>query len=480
MSPLLVQGTLWLSASIGLLASQLLLLMALHGQVRYVLTRDLRWATATAGGILGATLFGEQAAVTALVLPILTIGFLQTGQLRKRIRATLALWPGWAMIAVPLIAFLYYVFVFGDYGDAAQGLRVWDAIKLVTVEWTASIAPALVGGPWIWVGKGDNYLALADPVMPLRIACVIALAVIVAIGIRRTGLNALLAWSMPLLTSGVGILIVGSGRYQVLGLLIAKTFEHAYFTALPAALAVTISLWRVDPSQIRERISSRTRRSRESPARHEETDRREDVPHRAARVVAAIAVAVVALGSITSGITYTMRWSQSPARSYLHSLLFDLKKAGGAAALYDTAVNPAVIPGIVPAHNVSDLLHLAGARPATDVVRGPRPMVVGLDGHFRRAGFFVIARASGQAGPGMHPVGAGSRNLASHTRQIPEWGTVLPATQFLPAAPVNTRIHRGRCRQQGYQPDSRQANGHRDPGRCNRASLSLERCSAGR
>lgn len=391
-SPLLIQGTLWLTASIALLGSQLLLLLALLGHVRYALTRQLRWAVAASGGIFGATLFSEQAATTALILPILSLGFLHAGSLRARVRATVSCWREWTMIAAPLVAFLAYFFAIGNYGSAAKTIGPFDAIKLVSVEWTASIVPALVGGPWVWSGKGDNYLGLADPSVPLRIVCVAVLAVVVAAGVRRTGWSALAAWSMPLLTAGVGILVVGAGRYETLGLLIAKTFEHSYFSALPAALAVTLSLWRTDPDRIRERLAG--------------GNRSDDEPRGRAgrlplllRAGGAILVVAVAAGSITSGITYTQRWAQSPAHEYVTRLLSDVRHADKRSSLYDTAVNQVVIPRIVPAHYVSDVLRLAHAQATTDVVQGPFAVVAREDGRLGRAGFFSVARGSGAVSP---------------------------------------------------------------------------------
>jgi hypothetical protein len=394
-SPLLIQGTLWLTASIALLGSQLFLLLALHGHVRYAMTRDLRWAVAAAGGIFGATLFSEQAAVTALILPILSLGFLHAGSIRQRFRATVSCWREWTMIAAPLIAFLAYFFAIGNYGDAAKGIGAFDAIKLVVVEWTASIAPGLVGGPWVWRGTGDNYLGLANPSLPLRIVCVLVVAAVVAAGVRRTGRLALAAWSMPLLTSCIGILVVGVGRYETLGLLIAKLFEHAYFTALPAAIAVTLSLWRVSPERIRQRLAGGD--ASDEPAAP--LDRRQFMPPGATRLISATLVIVVAAGSVMSGVTYTRRWEQSPARAYVTHLLSDLKHAGKNVALYDTAVNQVVIPGIVPDHYVSDVLKLAHADASTDVVQGSSPVVVGQDGRLRRAAFFRIARAVGARSP---------------------------------------------------------------------------------
>jgi hypothetical protein len=382
MSPLLIQGTLWLTSSVGLLSSQLLLLIALDAHVRYTVRGSLKWAVTTAAGVFGATVCSEQAAVTALILPILSAGFLHAGTARERCRAMLHRWPGWLMIIGPVIGFVAYFFTVGNYSQAVHGLGAYDVVRLVTVEWFASVIPGLLGGPWVWDAVGDNYLSVANPALGLRIGCAVVFAVVVIAGVRRVGRVALAAWSMPLLVSAVGIVVVGLGRFEGLGLLVANLFEHSYYAALPAALAAALAWWRIDPVDIAGRV-------------HHAAPADRPAPQVGRRAPTAALVTVVAAGSIVSGLTYTARWADSPAHAYVTRLTADVRHLGRTAAVYDSPAASTVIPGIEPAHDVSDILGLAGSSTTTDIVVGPRPVMAGPDGGLRPAGFFASAHGVG-------------------------------------------------------------------------------------
>jgi hypothetical protein len=383
-SPFLLQGTLWLSPAIGLLGSQLCALFALHCHVRYALDRRLRSAVGAAAGIFGATLLAEQAAVTALILPILSIAFLHAGSLRQRMRSTLSCWPEWVLIASPIIAFLVYFFAVGDYGKAAHGLSLSDVTSVVGVDWGASMAPGLLGGPWRWYSGGNNYLGLADPALAVRIGCLCAIVALVALGVRRTGWRAVAAWSMPAITSAVGIVIVAAGRFGTLGVAIAKQFEHAFFSAVPAALAVCLALWPSDPEQMQARLHGAPDEARSASVAAPGSRRR------LVRVPAAAAVLALAAGSVISGITYTQIWARNPARSYVQGVEHSLGRTRAKIALYDTAIPSSLLP-LETTNYVSDLLTLTGQQ-ADFGYATTKPKIIDDTGHAVPARFFVHTR----------------------------------------------------------------------------------------
>jgi hypothetical protein len=378
-SPFLIQGTLWLTASIGLLGSQIFLLAALRSHIRYVFSRRFRSALAAAGFVFAAALVSEQAAVTVLIFPMLSLGFLHSGSIRNRVRGLLSCWPEWLLIATPLLAFAAYFFSVGSYSDAAKPLSLQDGVTVVRSEWTETMAPGLIGGPWRWFSTGDNYLGLAAPSRTTQTLCVIAVLLVIAGCYRIRGWPALIAWAMPAVTSGVGILVVATGRFEVLGRLIAEQFEHAFFSAVPAAIAVCVGLCAVDINDVRARAQGE---SRPLPSTTRPRYRRSRA-YRRARPVLAI---VVLTSSVISGVTYTQLWARNPARSYVTTLERSLRDAGRKVALYDTPAPSRIIP-VGSTRYVSDIVGLTDA-PADFGYAAARPKIVDGSGHIVVASFY--------------------------------------------------------------------------------------------
>ena len=385
-SPLLVQSTLWLTSSIGFLGSQLFVLAALHGHVRYALTHQLRWCSFTALALLGATLMSEQSAVIAVVLPLLSMAFLHDGTMRRRRQAVLASWPEWLMIAVPIVSFVLYFFASGKYATGRFTLTLPDALRVVGDEWTASIAPALSGGPFRWYSINDNYLAVSDPAISVRgLAGVIMIGVVV-VSVRRTGARALLAWAMPAVVSALGIVVVAVGRYDTLGLLIARQFEHSAYTAVPATVAVCLAIWPTTAAEIGGRLVGCSPAT--SPEVVRPRARRRSASH--GRLLGVMAVGV-ALASIVSATTYAHRWSQSPSRRYVDNLTASARTTAAPVNLFDTAINPAIVPILEPARYISDLVALTGVHARFDQ-GSPVPQIVAADGRVVPATFLSVAQ----------------------------------------------------------------------------------------
>jgi hypothetical protein len=379
LSPFLVQGTLWLSSSFGLIGSQLCLTGALISHVRYAVSRRIAHAIAVAALLVCATLLSEEAAITSLALPLMSFFFLASGGLFDRMRQVGAAWREWALIAAPMVGYVAYYFSgAAGYGTAAHPLTADDAARVVRVHLTQTIAPGLIGGPWHWFATDGNYLGLSDPSIVIQAICVASLVVLLAVAIHAWGWRPLAAWSIPLLIASVGIVVVAVGRYDAFGVVIAQQFEHGYFVALPAAVALCLSMHRVDIDSVRARLT------------HEAASTELSLPrrHRAHSIVLVSLVVALVVSSVFSGVTYTQIWARSPAHSYVSALSRDVGAAGGSAvSLYDTAV-PAVIIPLEARHYVSDVLGLTGTG-ANFTYDAPQPRIIDPRGQVVAARFFV-------------------------------------------------------------------------------------------
>lgn len=380
LSPLLVQSTLWLTSSINFLISELLVLAALRCHLRYATSGRLRPAALTAAAMLGATLVAEQAAVSALALPVLTFAFLSEGTARDRIRAVGRSWPAWLLIAAPIAVFGAFFVGSGKYSTHSYGFGPSDALTLVGRFWFDTLIPGLFGGPVAWSTAGGNYFAFSAAPVALRFGALVLLGMVVGWTVRRTSGRALFGWFIPFLVSGVGMVFVGAARYELFGVdAVARHFEYAAYAAVPAAVGVALALWPTSPAGIRARLVPGSEAAGEPPA----TGHRHARDHR--RVAAGLVIALGVTSMVSAG-TYAHHWSQSPSRDYVHNLAADIADVGPTGTVFDTYVPNDVMPGIQLHRHVSDLLALMGAHVHLD--NGPsQPQVVNSRGHLVPAQF---------------------------------------------------------------------------------------------
>jgi len=387
-SPLMVQSLIYLTPSVNFVISEIFLLWAFQAHVRYELTRDLRYAAATGLAMLAATLVSEQAAVTALVLPLLSFGYLSKGGVGKRLIALLRSWPEWLVIAAPIGAFVAFFLGSGKYHNGRLHTGLHGIAKSVWNEWTLAIVPGMAGGPLHWFSGPAVYFSLADPALWFRLVAALLLAVAVAVSVRRQGFWALTAWAMPFVVSGLGIAVVAVGRYATFGDLIARQFEHAAYSAMPIAVAVVLAFWADGRDSIAARLAG------DVPAATSPLPRARAARRRSRRrIVPALVVVALLATSVASSIRYAQRWWQSPARRYVDAVQTHLRALGPRVTLFDTYVSPRLMPIIAEHRRMSDLvglMDLKGVRVEFD--GGDDPRIVDERGHVVPATFFVQSK----------------------------------------------------------------------------------------
>ncbi len=429
-SPFGIQTLQWFTASVAFLPSQVFVLLALHAHVRYAFDRRLRWAAGAALCLFAAAAFSEQSAVIALGLPLLSVGFLTDGPLRRRIGFVLRCWPEWTFIAAPIVAFLAYFFGSGRFVERGQtGVGAGTALRVTAVEFRESVLPTMFGGPLHWQGSPGNYLLLVQPAVWLQVAAGGLVTLLFIAGVRRTGWRAVVAWSIPVVVAVVGIVVVAVGRYRGFGMIIARQLEHSGYFAIPLAVAVCLSLWAGPASAIAERVA---RGGTGDPGtRGIETAGR----GRPKRVAAAVAVLTILALSVTSQTTYTRGWAKSPARDYVRTLSRELDRLGPGVAMYDTPVNQTVIPLISPHHHLSDLVRLMG-RSVRFNVPG-RLLVVRSDGSIGPSALLIAARGRQPESKGCAIIVRGAGDWEIPLTTVPhESEYVLRMSYLQPAASV--------------------------------------------
>lgn len=372
-SPLLVPGTLWLASSTNLLPAQVCVLVVYLAHIAHARSGQLRWSLLAGVALLVGVAFWEKTAITSLLLVILTVGWLSNSSGFGRLTGLVRDWRGWLLTLGPLAAFSAYFFS-NHYGTSNADLPAHAAVHLIWLQWSHSLWPAVIGAPWHWLSAGNTYTGVANPQLGTVIAGQCVFVVLVVLGWRRNRWRSLLAWTLPLVAVAGGEVLVGLGRYSTFGDLPGLQFSYAFDLAVPLALAVALALRGPSPVE-----------TPDAPA--------VDPPRRPRLRVAAavVVVSVVVACGVVSAQRWTNRWRESPAQTYVNTVLAGVQQIGPSANLFDTGVSPRVLPILSPNRNLSDLLALTDARVGFD--RGlPQPQVVIDSGRIVPATFVSVAQ----------------------------------------------------------------------------------------
>ena len=400
--PLVLTNSLWLTVALSLLPAQLLVLAALNAHVRYSVTGRLRWAVGAGMCLLGAALFWEKAAVSALLLPILSLGYLHDGTLWRRLAAGLRQWRGWLVTAAPITAFTGY-FVAAGYGGAAQAVSPPDLLDVLWLQWSRVLAPSLLGGPWSWFKDPNGFLAYASASSAVVVAVQVAFAAVVALGVRLVGWKSLVAWSIPALPLVLGTTLVALGRFAFFGQLIATTLRYSADLAVPLFLGVCLAITPTSAAAIRQRLApsgqvAADQSADESAAVSQpaqpaaavdqpspDRSRRPARRRRGRGVLAGAAAVLWLVGALLSVADFDRHWHANPAHRYVDTLTANIAQAGPSLNLYDSTVSQAVLPIFFgPRWHMSDFLPLTGRVPNLDAP-ATEPLLADEKGELRPA-----------------------------------------------------------------------------------------------
>jgi hypothetical protein len=401
--PVMLGGAAWFTSGNSLVLGQVLVLLTIESHLRFEETGRLLHAAATGVLLALSVLTFDQWVIAALVLPLLSVIHLYQGSVRERLRRLLVGWRAWLLILLPLCVVLVGLLRLGDPQGAAP-LSLTDAYHLLRDSWLKSIGPAWVGGPWHWYAGPGTYIGFATPPDWMILLGQLGVLLTVLVGIQRLGPRSLAAWIMPVVCTVVSVLLVGYGRFETYGALLAITPRYLYELGPLIAIGVALALAPVV-------LQTTTHRATTARTATERTAAPPDEPaglDRTQSVTGAAAVVAVLVMSLVSGARFAAPLSRSPVHDYVQNLQTSARAHGSEVNIYDTAVPQAVISSYEPSHRVSDILALAGV-PARFDDPSSEPMVVAADGHLTKAVFVAAHTAApltgGSCGTFVHGVG---------------------------------------------------------------------------
>ncbi|HEY3717744.1 MAG TPA: hypothetical protein VGL39_24720 [Jatrophihabitantaceae bacterium] len=398
-SPLLLPGIAWLTSGLGLVLGQVFALWAVDMHLRNEEAPQLLLALKTGVLLVLMVLAADEWVVIALLLPILSVACVYTGPIRDRLREFLVRWRSWLLTLVPLAGAAVAMLVLGDKAGA-HSLGFGTAYRLIRDEWLRAVAPSLIGGHWRWFTP-QTYLAFFAPNDATVLLGQLAFAVLLIIGFQRTGLRALVGWSIPAVVIVANMLLVGTGRYETYGRLLAITPRYSFVVAAPLAIGIAVSL---------------------APATGTRGIHLPELHRRA--VVVGLVVALTA-SSAYSSLRFSHYWAQNPSKRYVDSMLASARAAGARLNVYDTPLPPNIVSGVEPRHNVSDVLRLGGVKATYEDPRS-EPLVVSADGHLTKSVFIPAS-----VGLGNLKVSCGTYIHGPGVWTIPLSKAVAPASWYL-------------------------------------------------
>jgi hypothetical protein len=309
-----------------------------------------------------AALSADQWIVIALTLPILSAAYVYQGTIRERLRSFVMHWRAWTITLLPLGGVVALALTLGD-SAGAHSLSATTTYRLVRDDWLKSVGPSLVGGHWRWFADQDTYLPFYAPSDAMVLLGQFAFVVLLLVGLQRTGWQALAGWSLPIVTVIANMCLVGTGRFETYGSLLAITPRYSFVVAAPLAIGAALSLCRpVTPADAASGLQRRR------------------------YLIAGALVAAVGLSSMYSDIRFTHYWAKNPSEAYVDALLASGRAAGSDLNIYDTALPPDIVSRVEPHHRVADVLRLGGLKATYEDPRS-EPLVASTDGHLVKAVF---------------------------------------------------------------------------------------------
>lgn len=386
-TPVILPGTLYLSAALNLLPAQVCILIAYLGVVRHAHSGS-NWAALQAGlGLVAAALFWEKTALdSAPVLALLMIGWLTSGAPRARAVAIARDWRAWLLTFGPMIGFGIY-YLAGHYSGSAKGVPLHVLPKLAWQEWARALWPSIIGAPWKWFALPNEFIAIGAPSHLAVVLGQVGFGVLIVVGLRRRGWRSVLVWVPLAVALFVGMTSVAVGRYAFVAAAPTVDYHYLFDLAIPAAVCAAL-LFR----------SPLAEPALELPSPSSQPAGRAGWGHRLQIAGAVIASCALVVSSVVSSARWTRRWHESPARSYVGTLSKAAHAQTTRPAVYDTQLPAGVITPLDPDRNLSDLAAVARV-PLTFEGGSPGLQLVTETGTLVPATFQTAATAVTPANP---------------------------------------------------------------------------------
>jgi hypothetical protein len=334
-NPMTLEVTAWWAVGINLLPMQLTMILALYAHVRYLRSGDHRHLATMALVMVAGLLFFEKALFIAPLLFLVTLClYAPGGPVRALVTTVRRWWPSWAVLAGISLVYLAAYLGMSNGSALRTPSSAGEVGTFFRQFYGESLAPGLLGGPWVWLDAGDG-TAISAPQQTARWLswALVALLIGVTIWLRRW--VAVRAWTLLLLFSALASGLIAATRLgSALSGVSGLVPRYLGDVILVAALCVGVAVCGLRPleadAETEDDLVPAPLRARTQP------------------VVVALTTAVVLLiaSSVYSGTGFAADWRIKAGRDYLRTAQADLAVAEAGTVFMDQPVPEAVVPSL--------------------------------------------------------------------------------------------------------------------------------------
>lgn len=316
---------LWWAVGVNQLASLIAIFWGGWTHLRYLRTRRLRWAVATALITVAALAFQERAILVYLVYAFIALGYFAKGDLVERVREIFQRYRSGVLLhAVTALGYLTI------YGAAAMEFDPGTSqdqplAPLITEMGGRAVATGLLGGPLRW-GYGSDALGVPSP-YELSVWVAAGLLAYLGFVLSKSRANSKRVWWLFGAMLACQMVLVSASRSFLVGPQVGR--DYRYTTEIAPVAAICLALAVMPLIGAVERVR---------------TERRSAFLDQPARVALAT-LAVVGLATYSS-VTYVRAWiAEDGSRQYFTNVRSDLTSASTPIPLLDAPVPARLFPG---------------------------------------------------------------------------------------------------------------------------------------
>ena len=238
-TPITLPAATWWAAGVNQLPVIIAIVFGLHAHVSYLRTRRTRYVIVTLAWIIVGLLFSEKTILAYAVFGLVAFCYFATGHFLARLRMLWSRYRTGIILELALLAgYLPYYLATSINFDAEQ-VNNQPLADLSFNMIARAFASAIVGGPLHWASM-NVFFGLSAPSDLFLIAAWVTIGAVVLAG-AQSRVRSKRAWSVVGALMGANVLLVATGRANIVGPSIGLEYRYQTEVAIAAALSLALA-----------------------------------------------------------------------------------------------------------------------------------------------------------------------------------------------------------------------------------------------